>query len=131
VGSDAVSEIAEQAPAISDSDLSGSEDFSSGSDSDSGDDSDFDMGYELVDEGTPTEICAEFLREWHNSFAPTNICLTGLLSGLQQFFPGLPKTANTILKTPRTVNIRKMGEGTYYYIGIKSRLSELLELANS
>lgn len=48
-----------------------------------------------------------------------------LLAGLRVIFPGLPKSHKTI-QTPRTVNIKEVGQGLMWYKSIKVNLDEIL-----
>lgn len=49
-----------------------------------------------------------------------------LLAGLRVIFPSLPKSYKTILSTPRTVNIKEVGQGLMWYKSIKVNLDEIL-----
>ncbi|XP_071567209.1 uncharacterized protein [Temnothorax nylanderi] len=44
-----------------------------------------------------------------------------LLAGLRVIFPGLPKSYKTILRTPRTVNIKEIGQGLMWYKNVPAR----------
>lgn len=66
-----------------------------------------------------------FLKEWavrDVSFQK----MDKLLAGLRVIFPSLPKSYKTILRTPRTINIKKVGQGLMWYKSIKVNLDEIL-----
>lgn len=66
-----------------------------------------------------------FLREWgvrDVSFKK----MDKLLAGLRVIFPGLPKSYKTIIRTPRTITIKEVGQGLMWYKSIKVNLDETL-----
>lgn len=72
---------------------------------------------------------AEFLKQWYhdNSVSVSLDALSSLLKGLKRWFPQLPATARTLLKTPRNVETIKMGEGEYFNFGLVKSLNNHLD----
>uniref|UniRef100_A0A6P7GTY7 Uncharacterized protein LOC114342249 n=1 Tax=Diabrotica virgifera virgifera TaxID=50390 RepID=A0A6P7GTY7_DIAVI len=55
-----------------------------------------------------------------------NPALNTLLSGLTECgIPNLPKDSRTLLKTPKSVAVQKMGVGDFWYNGLKNCLSNI------
>lgn len=66
------------------------------------------------------------LRKWAVNYNITLMALSFLLKLLQeQGFKSLPKDARTLLQTPRTVEITRIGDGEYWYRSLKQKLTEI------
>ncbi|XP_047126262.2 uncharacterized protein LOC124807831 [Hydra vulgaris] len=68
----------------------------------------------------------EQLREWAVKFNITHVSLTSLLKLLNPYHPLLPQDSRTLLKTPRSVVIIELGNGTYYHLGLRSGIESFL-----
>lgn len=80
----------------------------------------------VPDKETPS-LKAE-LREWCKCFNITNIALTNLLHILRSHsdFGNLPLDSRTLLKTPRSVNVRNdVAGGSYAYFGVASGIGKV------
>lgn len=67
------------------------------------------------------------LREFYVE-SKVNLTQLGLLlSKLRLFHPELPCDPRTIVKTPRSTNVKQLANGTYVHIGLKSGLVRRLE----
>lgn len=95
----------------------------SGSDfeSDSASESDADIDIE-----TYTKSFSFKLRKWAVTYNISLMALTFLLKILiEEGFTYLPKDARTLLGTPRSVNVTKIGEGFYWYRSLKEKLVKI------
>lgn len=122
-------ELEDDLPAIEESsDESGSEYISPDSYSDescsnqlldtaSGSGSNFDLANPSV----------TFLREWSIKNRLTHTAVTDLLKwfSTNPNISNLPKDARTLLKTPRQVDLRIMGNGQFYYIGLQKKIKSI------
>lgn len=71
------------------------------------------------------------LRKWAIKNNVSLIALSELLKILKKRgHPSLPADARTLLKTPKTVNIAKMGTGENWYGGLKKKLAEFCRQHN-
>lgn len=72
----------------------------------------------------------EFLRAWALKNNITHTALSSLLGWLQSKpnLEGLPKDARSLLKTPRSIDIVQMGDGSFFYFGLKKNLEFYLSL---
>ncbi len=71
------------------------------------------------------------LREWAITNNIRLFALSELLKILKENgHPSLPIDARTILKTPKKVNVLKMGSGQYWYGGLKGKLIDLCKKHN-
>ncbi|KAB0795060.1 hypothetical protein PPYR_11899 [Photinus pyralis] len=66
------------------------------------------------------------LMHWCVTFNIPHIAITSLLHILHRFHPELPLSSKTLLGTPRQVNTTKVGDGQFYYFGLKTGLSFVL-----
>lgn len=87
---------------------------------------------ELLDfQKSPSEICAEKLVKLAMKHHPTQAFMSDLCSELRTFFPGLPKTARTLLQIPSTCDVRTMENGEFFYTGVKFHLDKILATQNN
>lgn len=64
------------------------------------------------------------LRQWSATHAITHIALKDLFQIINNFQPGtLPKDPRTLLQSPRTIEIKKIGNGEYWHHGLKNNLT--------
>jgi len=61
-------------------------------------------------------------------FNVSQAALSELLKILQPSIADLPKDARTLLRMPRNIEITKMGDGEYYYFGLRFWIHSLLQL---
>ena len=73
------------------------------------------------------ETLKESLGQWALEENIHHSSLTKLLSLLRHYHPHLPKDARTILKTPRFFPVIQMGNGEFFYIGVRMRLEKRAE----
>jgi hypothetical protein len=85
-----------------------------------------DSGGDQDDDG---EDLRDFLRQWGLQNNITQSALTELLKGLKRWHPDLPSDARTLLHTPASVEIEKMGDadGSFYNFGLSESLQKHLE----
>lgn len=66
------------------------------------------------------------LRKWAIKHNITLLALSELLKILnERGHPSLPKDARTLLRTPKKVDVMRMGSGQYWYGGLKEKLTEV------
>lgn len=71
------------------------------------------------------------LRKWAVTNNIRLYALSELLAILKESgHPSLPKDARTLLETPKTVNVIKMGSGEYWYGGLRKKLIEICKKEN-
>lgn len=75
---------------------------------------------EEEEEADLTMNLVSFLRAWSVENNITHSALSKLLKGLQPWHKELPCDARTLLKTPRDIITRAMGEGEFFYFGLSS-----------
>lgn len=107
---------------------SGSE-FETDLDSKSGSDSESDTGSENdleIDIETFVRSFRFKLRKWAVTYNISLMALTFLLKMLRdEGFISLPKDARTLLQTPRSVKVTKIGDGSYWYRSLKEKLIQI------
>ena len=75
------------------------------------------------DEIKNNEKCLAFeLGMWAASFSISMVSISSLLSILRIFHPSILKDPRTILKTPRSSNVRAVEGGSYFHFGIVNSL---------
>jgi hypothetical protein len=80
---------------------------------------------------TESEKCANILQKLAIKHSPTQSFMSDLLVSLKkEFFPELPKDARTLMKTPTKCNITAMGDGKFFYTGIKFHLDRIFASHN-
>lgn len=68
------------------------------------------------------------LRQWSATHAITHIALKDLFQIINNFQPGtLPKDPRTLLQSPRTIEIKKIGNGEYWHHGLKNNLTRYFQ----
>lgn len=73
----------------------------------------------------------EFLSQWSLKYNISQIALTKLLHGLKPLHPELPLDARTLLHTPMSVLEKKLENGEYCHIGLRSQVIKLVLNAKS
>lgn len=91
-----------------------------------GDESDSDNDIELDTDSDSTEQLRETLAAWSVRFGVTARAFTALLTLLSVYFPFLPKGSRTVMKTPRNIDLRAVGNGSYYHFGIVTMLTTIV-----
>lgn len=121
------------------------------SDNDPGDDSDPSSNHSSIDSSVEDEDSAvtdsslqanealiddnvdrnayvlRFIRKWA-MWGVTGKRVDCLLRGLKCIYPVLPQTYRTLLSTPHRTDIQPMGEGSFWYKGIKTNLLQRLNI---
>jgi len=80
--------------------------------------SDSDTVEEKLEEEDSESNLSETLGLWASAHNITFVALSALLSLLRVHHPSLPKHPQTLLKTPRQVNIKTVEGGSYYHFGL-------------
>lgn len=80
---------------------------------------------------SPEEELRSNLRAWAINFNVPLTTVRPLLRLLNPLIPSLPKAEQTLLKTAPVTGTREMGQGEYFYFGIKSRLVQVLKYFRS
>lgn len=106
--------------------------FDIGSDPECGSDSEIDSEYESeseIDIETLVESFRFKLRKWAVTYNISLMALTFLLKMLiEEGFTYLPKDGRTLLHTPRSVKVTKIGNGTYWYRSLKQKLIQICKM---
>ena len=119
-----------QSPANSNEELS---DSSDGSSTNEHEHSNSENGFngETVHEPVDTEKkIIQSLVEWVFKFKISLVAVTALLAILSLLLPSLPRDARTLLKTPRSTEIRVVPPGEYWHRGLRAALVSILGDAN-
>ena len=66
------------------------------------------------------------MKQWWLQNEVTQNAMTKLLKGLKMWHPSLPLTSSTLLKTPKNVEILKIGSGEHHYFGLKNSIKKTL-----
>ena len=75
----------------------------------------------------PTVEVQTFLQQWKVKSNIAQNALSSLLSGLQNYFPNLPKDARTLLKIPKTNHLDCIGDGKFVCLGLCNGIKKRLE----
>lgn len=86
-------------------------------------DSDVESDNDSIDK---TEQIREKLATWSSSYGITARAFTALLTLLSVYFPSLPKDSRTVMKTPRHVEVKAVGDGSYVHFGIVAMLTKVV-----
>ncbi|KAJ8937837.1 hypothetical protein NQ314_011698 [Rhamnusium bicolor] len=78
-----------------------------------------------------TEPCLRSsLRQWSVNLNVSHAAVTGLLHVLHPFHTYLPLSSKALLKTPRQTDIKQIGDGEFYYFGLKASIKSNLSACN-
>lgn len=72
----------------------------------------------------------EELRAWSVKHNISHVALNDLLHVLGPFHSDLPKDCRTLLSTQRTVELKKLSNGSYYHNGLFKNITQLLKSGN-
>ncbi|KAG8173036.1 hypothetical protein JTE90_025019 [Oedothorax gibbosus] len=74
----------------------------------------------------PAESLSSSLRNWALKYCITHVALTALLCILNEHrISDLPLDARTVLRTPKTVEVIRVGSGIYSHLGIEKGIRSL------
>lgn len=102
-----------------DSDASASSDCSTNSDIAS-------LSSQSSSVGSQEDIVAS-LREWAVDCSVQHSSIDALLPILSKKIPGLPRTARTLLETPRASSVIAIGGGEYHHFGLANGIKQVLD----
>ncbi|XP_070182273.1 uncharacterized protein [Littorina saxatilis] len=91
--------------------------------SDSDTDSDIESVFDPVDK---TEELGGELAAWSSKWKVKANAFTALLTLLNVYFPRLPKDSRTVMKTPRSLDVKEIGGGSYFHFGIVAMLTNIV-----
>ncbi|XP_031330642.1 uncharacterized protein LOC116161619 isoform X2 [Photinus pyralis] len=95
--------------------------------------SDSSVSSVIYNYNTPQENELDYtskLRQWALEENISHKSLNKLLVLQREHNLTVPKDARSLLRTPRTVAMKKLGSGQFYYFGIKNTLLQLIEHNN-
>ena len=80
-----------------------------------------------LDSDEPTALSlTEALRVWVIKSQSSRSAVSELLKTLKPFHPELPTDYRTLMRTPRTSVLKRVGSGKYIHIGLRKTISSLI-----